>query len=106
MVKHCTYMSVAISVNHLRDVISSCLKEKSVEASIPSAEWIRLQFWPHNPHAATALQHTGKFDVKLAVQCCQLRREHPESKYVAVIFRYAKEFAIRYSDVRNSNGFS
>ena len=36
------YMPVAIPVNYLREVISSRLREKSVEASIPSAEWIRI----------------------------------------------------------------
>ena len=93
------YMPVAISVNHLREVISSRLREKSIEASIPSTEWIRLQFWPRNPYASSALRYTGRFDVKFAVQCRQLRREHPDSKYVAVILHYAKEFAVRHSDV-------
>ena len=59
---------------------------------------IRLQFWPRNPYAATALRYTGRFDVKYAVQCRQLRREHPDSKYVAVILRYAKEFAVHHAE--------
>ena len=92
-------MPVAISVSHLREVISSRLREKSIEAPIPSVERIRLQFWPRNPYATTGLRHTGRFDVKFAVQCRQLRREHPDSKYVAVILRYAKEFAVKHSDV-------
>ena len=84
------YIPVAISVSHLREVISSRLREKSIEVPIPSVKWIRLQFWPRNPYATTVLRNTGRFDVKFAVQCCQLRREHPDSKYVAVILRYAK----------------
>ena len=85
-------MPIAISVNHLMEVISSRLKEKfpKDQVAIPSLESIRLQFWPRNPYAATALWYTGRFDVKYAVQCRQLRQEHPDSKYVAVILRYAK----------------
>lgn len=93
------YMPVAISVNHLREIISQKLKEKHPgEVPIPSLEWIRLQFLPCNPYTATALRYTGKFNVKYAVQCRQLRHEHPDSKYVAVILRYAKEFAVLHSE--------
>ena len=94
------YMPVAISVSHLRETISSRLKQKlpNDDVPIPSVEWVRLQFWPRNPYATTSLRHTGRFDVKYAVQCRQLRREHPDSKYVAVILRYAKEFVVHHSD--------
>ena len=94
------YMPVAISVSHLRETISSRLKQKlpNDDVPIPSVEWMRLQFWPRNPYATTSLQHTGRFDVKYAVQCRQLHREHPDSKYVAVILRYAKEFVVRHSE--------
>ena len=95
------YMPVAISVNHLREIISGKLKEKfpQEDIPIPSLEWVRLQFLPRNPYATTALRYTGKFNVRYAVQCRQLRHENPDSKYVAVILRYAKEFAILHSDI-------
>ena len=54
---------------------------------------------PCNLYATTVLQYTSKFDVKFAVQCQQLHRQHPDSKYVAVILHYAKEFAVKHSDV-------
>ena len=96
------YMPVAISVNHLREVILilSRLKEKFPQEEVPitSVEWIRLQYWPRNPYTTTALQYTGRFKVKYAVQCRQLHREHLDSKYVAVILRYAKELAVRHSE--------
>lgn len=38
------------------------------------------------PYTVTALRYTGKFDVKYAVQCRQLRKEHPDAKYVMVFF--------------------
>ncbi len=68
------------------------LREKFPEEEIPvpSLEWIRLQFWPRNPYASTALKYTGSFNVRYAVQSRQLRHEHPDSKYVAVVLRYAK----------------
>ena len=93
-------MPFAISVSHLRDLISHRLKEEfpEMDVLVPSLEWIRLQFLPHNPYTATALRHTGRFDVKYAVQCRQLRKDHPDAKYVAVILRYAKEFAVEHSN--------
>jgi hypothetical protein len=53
---------------------------------------------PRNPYTSTALRYTGKFNLRYAVQCRQLRHEHPDSKYVAVLLRYAKEFAVLLSD--------
>ena len=92
------YMPVAISMSYLRETISSRLKQTNDDVPIPSVEWMRLQFWPRNPYATTSLRHTGRFHVKYAVQCRQLRREHPDSKYIAVILRYAKEFVVRHSE--------
>lgn len=46
---------------------------------IPSEKWIRLQFWPRNPYATSALRYTGKFKVKYAVQSHQMRKSHPDS---------------------------
>ena len=43
-----------------------------------------------------ALRHTGRFDVKYAVQYRPLCKKHPDAKYVAVILRYAKKFAVKY----------
>ena len=77
------YMPVAISENHVREIISNFFPLEE----IPSLEWTRLQFLPRNPYEITALRYTGKFNVKYAVQCRQLRHEHQ-------ILCYAKEFAI------------
>ena len=54
------YMPVAISVSHLREIISGRLQKKfpQKEVSIPSLEWIRLQFLPRNPYTSTALRYT------------------------------------------------
>ena len=55
------HMPVAISIRHLRDLISTRLKQKfpNTEFVIPSEEWVRLQFWPRNPYSNSALHYTG-----------------------------------------------
>ena len=93
------HMPIAISVGDLRDIISERLRMKfpEEEPSLPSVEWIRLQFAPRNPYSSNSLRHTGRFDVKFAVQIRQLRKSHPDSKYVMVLLKYAKEYAVRFS---------
>lgn len=89
------HMPIAISVCNLRDIIIERLQKKhSNLPPLPSLEWIRLQFWPSNPYANQALRYTGRFQVKYAVQVCQLRKEHPDSRYVGNILKYVKEFAV------------
>ena len=77
------------SVSPLRDIIEGRLKENfpNTEIPVPGLEWIRLQFLPRIPYSAVALRDTGRFDVKYAVKCRQLRKEHPDVNYVAVILR-------------------
>ena len=74
------HMPIVISVRHLRELISLRLLQMFPNASkpVPSENWIRLQFWPRNPFSASALRHTGRFEVKYCVQARQLRKEHPD----------------------------
>lgn len=64
------HMPVAISVRHLRETVVERLEKKfpGELRSVPSEEWIRLQFCPSNPFANSALRHTGRINIKLAVQ--------------------------------------
>lgn len=84
------YLPIAISIRDLRELVTERLNKKFPDVSkpIPSDEWIRLQFWPKNPYSTAALRYTGRFQVKYAVQACQMRRSHPDSKYVAVMLQY------------------
>lgn len=93
------HMLIAISVSDLCDIISErlCTKFPEEEPSLPSVEWIRLQFALRNPYSSNSLRHTGRFEVKFAVQIQQLRKSHPDSKYVMVLLKYAKEYAVRFS---------
>ena len=93
------HMPIAISVGDLRDLISERLRTKfpEEEPSLPSIEWIRLQFAPRNPYSSNSLRHTGRFDVTFAVQIRQLHKNHPDSKCVMVLLKYAKEFAVNFA---------
>ena len=64
------HMPIAISVQHLREIIAEWLSEMfpNEEKSIPSEEWIWLQFWPINPYGHSALRHTRRLNVKHVVQ--------------------------------------
>ena len=94
------HMPIAISVGDLQNIIEERLKSKVTndQLCLPSVEWIRLQFAPRNPYSSNSLRHTGTFDVKFAVQVRQLRKSHPDSKYVAVFLKYAKGCSVRFSE--------
>ena len=80
------YLPLAISIRDLREQICEWLSKRfpDVTKCVPSEEWLRLQFWPNNPYANNALRYTGQFNVKYAVQARQMRKSHPDARYVAV----------------------
>ena len=84
------HMPIAISICDLRQKVLERLQLKHEEGNqfpeIPSIEWIRLQFFPRNPYCSISLRHTGKLNVKFAVQRRQLRKSHIDSKYVMMFF--------------------
>ena len=86
-----THLARAISIRDLRDQVKMRVPP---ETSIPSLEWIRLQFWPKTPRSRVALQHTGGFKVRFMVQQRQFRRSHIDAHYASVIFRYMREYAV------------
>lgn len=97
------HMPVAISLHHLKNTIEQRLQQKFPgqleKQQCPSLEWIRLQFWPPNPFASSALRYTAKFNLKFGVQIRQLRHTHPDSHYVSVLLKYVKEFSVRFRNV-------
>ena len=88
-------MAKAISA---RDLLEQVERRCPEGVAIPSKQWLRLQFWPKNPTNKSTLQVTGKLDVKFTIQPRQLRMTHEDSHYCATIFRYLREFSIRYRD--------
>lgn len=77
-------------------LLSEVSKTVGPDVPIPSAQWLRLQFWPKTPTAKTALQYTGRLKVKYMIQKHQLRKYHKDAHYASVLFRYQKEMAVKY----------
>ena len=46
-----------------------------------------------------ATQYRSRFEVKMMVQKRQFRLEHPDSHYCAAIFRYMREYAVKYRTI-------
>ena len=63
---------------------------------IPSKQWLRLQFWPRRSTSAVSRYFTGKLKLKFMVQARQFRKNHVDSHYASALFRYEKEFALKY----------
>ncbi|XP_033730726.1 uncharacterized protein LOC117320173 [Pecten maximus] len=87
------YLPLAISVEDLKEQV---VKDLPDGVPIPSSETIRLQFTPGNPFQRTALKYTSRFNVKFRVQTRMARVHHKDGRYVATLFRYLKEFCVRY----------
>ena len=90
-----THLSIAISIRDFREQVKARCAEGTL---IPSDEWIRLQFRPKCKTAKTALQYTGRLNIRFMVQARQFRKTHEDAHYTAAIFRYVKEFAIRFRE--------
>ncbi|GBC32615.2 hypothetical protein GLOIN_2v1880501 [Rhizophagus irregularis DAOM 181602=DAOM 197198] len=92
------HLATAISVN---DLLHQIKHECSPEILIPSAQWLRLQFWPKNPTWLSSLQFTGRLPLKFMVQTRQLRANHQDAHYASALFRYEKEFAVKFREITN-----
>ena len=84
------HLAVAMSVPDLLPEVS---KKIEPGTSIPSVQWLRLQFWPKSK---TALQYTGRLKVKYMVQKRQVRKFHEDAHCASALFRYEKEMAIKF----------
>lgn len=88
-----THLAQALSVpDLLRQVKDSCPQD----TPIPSDQWLRLQFAPKNASTYNSLQYTGSLKVKFQVQSRQLRKSHADAHYASAIFRYLKDFAVKF----------
>src|SRR6266496_6406406 len=92
------HLATAISVN---DLLYQIKRECPTGTLIPSAQWLRLQFWPKNPSRLSSLQFTGRLPLKFMVQTRQLRAYHPDTHYASALFHYEKEFAVKFRDITN-----
>ena len=90
-----THLTKAISIRDFREQVKARVPEGT---AIPSDEWLRLQFWPKAPKTRVGLQHTGRLKVRYMVQQRQFRKSHPDEHYASAIFRYLRQFAIKYKE--------
>jgi hypothetical protein len=90
-----THLATALSV---RDLYDQVVKRCEEGTKIPSIQWLRLQFWPRRPTAKTATHYTGKLKLKFMVQARQFRAEHADAHYASALFRYEKEFSIKFKE--------
>jgi hypothetical protein len=90
------FMAKAISVRDLKAEVS---KRRQPETPIPSESWIRLNFEPRNPRSKVSKHYTGKLNVKHVVQKRLLQKYHPDQHYCAALFRYQREFAMKFRDI-------
>ena len=89
------YLPFAISTEDLQQEVKACLPD---DTPIPSAEWLRLQYWPSDPYTTRAIHHTGRFNIKFRVQSGLVRSEHPDCKYAAMLYKYLKHFAVKFRE--------
>ena len=91
-----THLAKALST---RDLLNNVAKRCPDGTPLPSEQWLRLQFWPKNATMKSALQYTGRFQVKFMIQPRQLRKWHEDAHYCSALFRYLKEFCVRYRNI-------
>jgi hypothetical protein len=46
----------------------------------------------------STFHYTSQFDLKLKVQSRQYSIDHPDTHYAAAVFRYVKEFCVKFRD--------
>lgn len=90
-----TYLAHALSV---QDLLEQVKRTCPPDTPIPSEQWLRLQFAPKNPTSKSSLQYTGNLNVKFQVQSRQLRETHQDCHYASAVFKYLKEFAVKFRD--------
>ena len=90
-----THLATALSAVDLHRQVSSQCPEGT---AIPSVQWLRNQFWPRRPTAKSASRYTGRLRIKFMVQARQLRANHIDAYYASALFRYEKEFAVKFRE--------
>ena len=88
-----THLATALSVPELHKAVFARIPEGT---AIPSQQWLRLQFWPRRTTSAVPRYFTGKLKLKCMVQVRQFRKKHGDSLYASALFRYEKEFSLKY----------
>ena len=86
------HLAMAMSARDLHEQVKKQCPEGT---PIPSIQWLRLQFWP-NKACAASNKHTGRLKVKMVVAARQFRKSHVGVHYASAVFRYQKEFCVKF----------
>ena len=91
------HLAMAMSARDLHEQVKKQCPEGT---PIPSIQWLRLQFWP-NKACAASNKHTGRMKVKMVVAACarQFGKSHVDVHYASAVFRYQKEFCVKFRDI-------
>ena len=57
------HLTKAISIRDFREQVA-----QRCPMSVPSEEWLRLQFWPKTPKAKVTIHYTGRLNVRFMIQ--------------------------------------
>jgi hypothetical protein len=90
------FMAKAISV---RDLVDQVAKLCPPNTPIPSLSWVQLNFCPKNARARVSNRYTSRLEAKHVVQKRQFRKSHIDAHYCAAIFRYMRDYAIKYREI-------
>ncbi|XP_060582454.1 uncharacterized protein LOC132738865 [Ruditapes philippinarum] len=91
-------------VTHFADAFSVSDFYEQVKLKCPantpvaSKQWLKLQFWPRNTHHKSSERYSGRLKVKFMIQSRQFRHSHEDMHYASALFRYEKEFCIKYRE--------
>lgn len=90
-----THLAAAMSVRDLHEQVTKQCPEGT---PIPSIQWLRQQFWPRRTNCGFAKRQRGRLHIKFMIQARQFRKAHIDAHYASALFRYQREFAIRYRE--------
>ena len=90
-----THLATAMNTRHLYD---SVVKDCGDGIPTPSIQWLRLQFWPRRCNSLSATRQKGTLRIKFMVQARQFRKSHVDVHYASSLFRYQKEFAVKFRE--------
>ncbi|CAB4041566.1 Hypothetical predicted protein, partial [Paramuricea clavata] len=90
-----THLATAMNTRHLYD---SVVKDCGDGIPTPSIQWLRLQFWSRRCNSLSATRQKGTLRIKFMVQARQFRKSHVDVHYASSLFRYQKEFAVKFRE--------
>ena len=65
---------------------------------VPSQQWVRMSFSPHNPWFATSANYTCRFDMSYGSTSRNAKADHPHAAYAARFFKAWKYKACQWKE--------